>query len=304
MTRKKLLDLIVASNYGEAIAALRGLESDDDWQSQLTLLEGQYQSLLRDRRQGILSADESNLQENRLRKHLHDLVQDAFQQDLIEAATPEEFIYKQQQNKQRTYRQAGWLAATILCVGIAAYFMINRDQASGTAAEKPVQTQVTRSDSSGAVKNVPAAAVKGNEKPVSRPAPTSAPLPAMLKVTATPEEFQSLFTTQAGKWLNKANIPFQAGGNKNGPLIHCTFQLKKTKTQSGVREAFKYSLSCNVQVTAADGTVCPPRSYHSKNARIGYPEDSEDDIITKIIEPGLLEIENSFMDNPPQLCNK
>jgi len=124
-----------------------------------------------------------------------------------------------------------------------------------------------------------------------------------LEIQATPEKYKGMFTSKMEEMLRSSKIKYQQ--NKNGNVanhIKCTFELQETKAKSGIREVIKYSLTLQVEIIGNAGQTCFSGFYSSGKPRIGYPEDGEDVIRSKVIEPCLAEVKTSFQQNLPTLC--
>jgi hypothetical protein len=142
---------------------------------------------------------------------------------------------------------------------------------------------------------------KNNNKQNAVPKPT-VPSINVMEVTAAPEGYKGLFSSKMGEMLRGANINYQLSGTgKIMNQINCTFDLRKSKIESGMREAFRYSLTLQLEVIGNSGQSCFSGFYTSES-RIGYPEDSEDVLRSKVIEPCLVELKNAFQQNLPTLC--
>ncbi len=124
-----------------------------------------------------------------------------------------------------------------------------------------------------------------------------------LIVESSTEDYQGLFADHASEILNTAGISHRLGELPNGKhKIVYSYNLKRDARQSGMREAFNYSLTVNVKVLTHDGTVCFTDTYKPDKPRIGYPEDSEDKIESLVIQPLLEEVEKKININQEVFC--
>ena len=191
------------------------------------------------------------------------------------------------------FKYIGILSITLVVIGINEYRSANIDDAPNGKVPSTDTTNII-------------------ETPVSlekiEPIKTSkskAPIKYVnaLHLKTTPGKYKGIFTSNVGEMLRSANIKYQMSGQGNvANRIECTFDLQKNKTQSGMRDAFKYSLTLQVEVFDNTGQSCFSGFYASTKPRIGYPEDSEDVLRNKVIAPCLAEIKNAFRQNMPTLC--
>ena len=313
MTQEKLNGLIVDLKYEEVFIALRQLPSpDSDWQMQVIAVESQYRALLRDRRDGIVSPAEGIIRENVLRKQLVDLVQEALRLSMItstglDSSSPAQLPLPASAQKPVPWV---WLGIIALVLVGTIYFLSTQYQHKEAVVNKAItpkdsviqRVDFPKSTSSIIIPTDTAAKGSPNHQTSSRPIGA---LPNILQVMATPNRYTELFMAKASELLHELSIPFQQGGGNNYEnRIECTFDVQKSNTQSGMREAFKYKIILQITVYGKNKENCFSGLYTSSTPRIGYPEDSPDEIERKIIEPGLAEIKASLLKKPPVLCRK
>jgi len=312
MTREKLDGLIVELKYDEFFAQLRELDSaDSDWRNMMIAAQSQYQILKRDRQEGILSPAESVQRENILRKSLVDLVQEALQLSLITDRETKDIVPPPVLLDHDSPKRVIWIWASVVVLALCSlvYFLSTQDKqpesiTNKTPVSKDSVIQTPVSSPSTTAKTIPPNNTGTNstiQKPVSV---SSAVLPNVLQVTTTSSQYTRLFTATASEMLHDLHIAHQQGGANYENRIECAFEVKKDKSQSGVREAFKYKINLQIKVFGRNKETCFSGLYTSSTTRIGYPEDSDGDIQSKIIEPGLAEIKTALQQRPPILCNK
>lgn len=111
-------------------------------------------------------------------------------------------------------------------------------------------------------------------------------LPNLLFVSSDQQGYIEFFESRIRQILSSQNISSLQNNSKDYEnRIDCSFNLNKDAMQSGIRDAFKYSLSLKINVYNKKQDICFSVFYSSSNSLIGYPEDSKDDIRIKIIEP-------------------
>ncbi len=312
MTRKKLNELIVELKYDELFAQLRQLDStDSDWRNMMIAAQSQYQILKRDRQDGILSHAESVQRENILRKSLVDLVQEALNLALISDTETKSVVPPLSLPGGRSSRRLIWIGVGIALVALCSviYFLstpnkLPENSASKTAVKKDSVAHIPVPTPSTTTKTIPANNTGSNSTIRNTASASAAVLPNVLQVTTTANQYADLFTAQASEMLRDLHIAHQQGGTNYENRIECDFEVKKDKSQSGVREAFKYKINLQIKVYGRNKETCFSGLYTSSTTRIGYPEDSDGDIQSKIIEPGLAEIKTALQHRPPTMCNK
>ena len=309
MSRHYINTLIVDGKYSEAIDSLRNILTESHWQTQITMLEGQYRSLRRNLREGIVPSSERVIQENLLRKNLLELVQEAIDQSLL-SDTPHSglaTLHNSEESGQRTLpKKAIWMAAILALCGVLIYFMwfyltqkeqpqtlikqVSQQESQEAQESKPLQTHAP-------VSNPKRAA------PVSSSPSARVPVQAnILKVSSNIPEHEAFLESAAGAMLRSAGISVQSGTTGIVQRLHFNFDLKKSRTQSGFRDALKCTLHLVVEVSAPNGSVCKPISQYASKTLIAFPEDSPQDILEKVIMPGMEEIKKAFDYSPVQLC--
>lgn len=309
MSRHYINTLIVDGKYSEAIGSLRNILTESHWQTQLTMLEGQYRSLQRNLREGVVPSSERVLQENLLRKNLLELVQEAIDQSLI-SDTPHPDLSTSpysEERSQRTFPAKAILLASMLALsGVLIYFvwflLTQKEQQYPDIKQQTQQASQETQESKPLQTHAPASNPK-RPAPVSSSPSARAPVQAnILKVSSNIPEHEAFLESAAGDMLRSVGISVQSGATGSGQRLHFNFDLKKSSTQSGFRDALKCTLHLVVEVSAPNGSVCKPIHHYAAKTYIAYPEDSPQDILDKIIMPGMEEIKKAFGTNPVQLC--
>lgn len=309
MSRHFINTLIVDGKYPEAIDSLRKISTESNWQTQLTMLEGQYRSLQRNLREGVVPSSERVIQENLLRKNLLELVQEAIDQSLLsdDPHTKSDTLIHSGEPGQKTFPRSalGLLAITVLGCVLIYFVWFHSSQQEQPLSPKKQETHQTipeTQESTPSKTPVPLSNAH-HAAPASTTKSAQAPVQAnILKVTSNIPEHEAFLESAAGAMLRSVGISVQSGTTGGGQRLHFNFDLKKSRTQSGFRDALKCTLHLVVEVSAPNGSVCKPISQYASKTLIAFPEDSPQDILDKIIMPGMEEIKKAFGANPVQLC--
>lgn len=300
MDQKKHFQTLLANNRIDQLIRelLEALEQhkQGDLQENVLLLSSRYRHLEDKFRKNLLSNAEYNLEFNKIIHALKDYLNEYEPRKDQGGIQPEPSASISRRKGMST---ANWIALGSLAVAaLTCYLTFFREAGIRKPETVPSTTPTTVPTAERTMENTN---VAGSGKPSARrPAPG---ISTLLQVDATPAEYRDYFRAQMSELLQSEKVAHIQGEAKNFThRIECAFEVQKAKTQSGMREAFRYSLSLKVNVWDKNGQNCFTGFYTSGEPRIGYPEDNAATLRKKIIGPCLAEVKAAVHNNPPRLC--